>query len=862
LLEQATIARDSLEMEPLYIEFRLRSGISDKVKFFSQVSQDKAKAMYRWGMIKHSSFPSADYFHDNFPNPVPPLDFNNLFPLEKYVDYLILEQCDYFDHFEYLKQHSNSIILDDDDHLALGKLALRMHEPEQAIAEFGIAFQTFSDQLLRTEAAIGLAESYLKLNNYQAALDTLTNELKRGGISDDLCFTIGLALIRLGRTSEAIEFFQLSLDLNFKHERAHYYLGNGYTEQNYTQFRAENPQAYPDSTNMDYWNSLQTVKESGSAQVIERYMKGLYNEFPNWVDPPIYLASLAWNRQELEDAESYALKTVKRYPSYGRTHAILARIDEVFRMQQSRYYAIDDSLFNIKPLPEIPEIEHYVINWESLTRRHQKQTALCIAPWKNFLPVLAATGHTLYIKPLHEKLSDCPFLESIADLRISLDSRLWDDVRGIGGYHTVTGIEDVERSIFSGYNTILHELTHQVHGILTSAEKEQIEEAYQRAKEQESQGVAVFLSRYQASTVWEYFAEGVNAYFSPRRDQYDPKEVVRERLLAMDTTLVGLVEEFQGKTDMQPYYATGWVDAANYQLEIGDAFTGLQLLENIPDAQGNFPDALAAFSTINSILDNDSIAVDYAEQLIKSDPASVDGCLLLAQAWRHSTRNLEPAVQVLQDGIESLNIASRYRLQVELGNLSWIAGNYGEAIKHYEIGLQTQADLPEALWGIGLCWGDSSLVLGGNDSLLQLSKSYFEQVIPLRSGIVELRLDYARILLMHHQLDFAEDQIEESALLQPGHPLVKTLEAWILAMNGERERCLDSIRVIVADSLAPDLAYILWILFSTDKENRNAREKVKEFLAQAPHWIFNKQIGGYETIRILPAWQRRLVGLN
>jgi hypothetical protein len=56
------------------------------------------------------------------------------------------------------------------------------------------------------------------------------------------------------------------------------------------------------------------------------------------------------------------------------------------------------------------------------------------------------------------------------DARISYDSRLWDDVRGCGGFITVTGIEDVERMIFHKYNTILHEMTHQVHYVLTQTE--------------------------------------------------------------------------------------------------------------------------------------------------------------------------------------------------------------------------------------------------------------------------------------------------------------------------------------------------------------------------------------------------------
>ena len=131
-------------------------------------------------------------------------------------------------------------------------------------------------------------------------------------------------------------------------------------------------------------------------------------------------------------------------------------------------------------MPDVPGIETFVVNWRSLSPRHQKRVALSIAPWKSYIPVLVESGSTYYIKPLYELLSETPGQELLRDQRINYDSRLWDDVRGCGGYNTVTGVEDVERSILDRYNTVLHELTHQVHGVLTAAQKREIQELYRR----------------------------------------------------------------------------------------------------------------------------------------------------------------------------------------------------------------------------------------------------------------------------------------------------------------------------------------------------------------------------------------------
>ena len=112
-------------------------------------------------------------------------------------------------------------------------------------------------------------------------------------------------------------------------------------------------------------------------------------------------------------------------------------------------------------------------------------------------------------------LSETPGQETLKDQRISYDSRLWDDVRGCGGYHTVTGIEDVERTIFDRYDTVLHELTHQVHGVLTADQSREIQELYRRTKERDERDprrVPVALRR---RGVEEYLAEGANALYSP-----------------------------------------------------------------------------------------------------------------------------------------------------------------------------------------------------------------------------------------------------------------------------------------------------------------------------------------------------------
>ncbi|MDV6321546.1 hypothetical protein, partial [Chromohalobacter sp. HP20-39] len=79
------------------------------------------------------------------------------------------------------------------------------------------------------------------------------------------------------------------------------------------------------------------------------------------------------------------------------------------------------------------------------------------------------------------------------------------------------------------------------HGVMTADQARRIEALYQRAKARDAKAAdkanAGFLSRYAGGSVWEYFAEGANAEASPRRDAYDGREIVRERLIAIDPAL-------------------------------------------------------------------------------------------------------------------------------------------------------------------------------------------------------------------------------------------------------------------------------------------------------------------------------------
>lgn len=94
--------------------------------------------------------------------------------------------------------------------------------------------------------------------------------------------------------------------------------------------------------------------------------------------------------------------------------------------------------------------------------------------------------------------------------RRTFDGRVWDDVRGVGGVQAATGIEALDDAAAFGFDTLAHEVAHQVHFFaLTPLQRARIRSLYGRAL---AEGRC--LDHYAASNEAEYFGQGVEAFVS------------------------------------------------------------------------------------------------------------------------------------------------------------------------------------------------------------------------------------------------------------------------------------------------------------------------------------------------------------
>ena len=709
------------------------------------------------------------------------------------------------------------------DLLAAGRLALDLRDLDRAQACFERALARATSPLERAEALRGLGQRHYQRREFDASLQKLEEGLAAHRTADGLS-ALAETLIRLGRTDDAIAAAEAALALNRHHEMAHYLLGNGYARENYTQLAARLGESFA----------------------------------PLMAD--VRRASDAFDRGDVDRALALSLGVLERCPQLGRAHAIAAKALEAQRLRIDVHRGAAERRFAATPMPVIPGIERYVLNWRELSPRHRKRVALSVAPWKAFIPVLVEGGATHFIKPMWMRLSETPQAHALRDARIDYDSRLWDDVRGMGGHFTVTGIEDVERSIFDKYNTVLHELTHQVHGVLTADQSREIEALYQQAKARDAKTQNGFLSRYAGGSVWEYFAEGAHAEASPRRDAYDGREIVRERLVATDPALRAAVQRFFAMRDTRASLPVALVNAGNQKLEDGQLEAARPLLARALQLAPADERALAAQLYLLGIEGDSTATQALAARALAAHPRSGTLRVGVADASWHAGRPLATEVlPALARDLDTLRGEDRFRVDLALADHHRRLGDVPQALAAYDAALAYQGDQPEALWGRA-----ATLALAGrwDEAFAQ-----YDAVLRLRTGLVPLRRDYAVDLMRAGRLDAARVQVKEALLLDPVEPDVLALKAWLALASGDataaRRDSADALRRGPWSDLAVIVHAAALQAAGEGGAAQAALAPLRERIARGapPRYVYRPEKSGWFSVHELPAVERRVLAL-
>ena len=711
----------------------------------------------------------------------------------------------------------------------------------------------------RDTALIGLAQVRIGLRDWDGAVVAAQKAVETGACADALT-TLAQALLRVGRTDEAISAAEWASRFGPYSEMAHYMLGNGYTvRKNYTQLFAAYPKSFaePHPEGHTALARADSLFSAGARAGARRAYEALHRAHPGWADVLARLASLDFEDGRFESARDECFAALRICPEYGRAHAILAKALQFQRFAVDVHRPAYEAAFAASPMPEVPGIERFVVNWKSLSLRVQKRVALSIAPWKQFIPVLLAGGADFYIKPMVMRLSEVPGQETLKDQRISYDSRLWDDVRGSGGYHTVTGIEDVEATIIARYNTVLHELTHQVHAVLTADQSREIQDLYRRTKARDELTHDAFISRYSGVAVEEYLAEGANALLSVDRDAYDPRPEVRSRLERKDPELKALVVRLMALTDVSGSYPVAYVNAGDDRLWRGAVDPAVPFYQKALTLKPDEESALLSLTRALDLGNRRPEMLAAADRALALRPAS--GAILAeaAEAAWHGGRGLDSALTLATTLRPGVRAEDRPLVDLEIARLAWIKGDAAAALAAADSVIARQSDSPE-----GLRTRASSLALAGrwDDAFAE-----YDKAVRQRTGVVDLRCDYAFDLLRAARPDAARGQLDEARLLDEGDPTAEALRGLLALRTGDIAGARGHAQRALEWGAWSDLARI--VLGAAEQRAGNATAAaaawapVRERIAgnAPPEWAFRASIATWQPTHQLPAIERELL---
>jgi len=709
----------------------------------------------------------------------------------------------------------------------------------------------------RDTAFIGLAQVRIGYRDWDGALAAAFRAVEANACADAM-IVLAQALLRVGRTDEAISAAEWATLLNPYSDMAHFLRGNGYTvRRNYTQLVAAYPNAFADTAGRRALAHADNLFGTGDRRGARAAYQVLRRAHPGWADVLARLASLDFEEGRFDAARDLCFAALRLCPEYGRAHAVLAKALQFQRFDVDVHRADYEARLAAVPMPEVPDIERFVVNWKSLSPRHQKRVALSIAPWRQFIPVLLAGGADFYIKPMYMRLSEVPGQETLKDQRISYDSRLWDDVRGAGGYHTVTGIEDVEATIFARYNTVLHELTHQVHAVLTADQSREIQDLYRRTKARDERTNDAFISRYAAVAVEEYLAEGANALLAVERDAYDPRPEVRGRMERRDPELKALVERLMALADVSASYPVAYVNAGDDRLWSGVVDEALPFYQK---ALALKPDEEYALLSLTRALDLGNRGPEMlaaADRSLAARPASGAIVAEVAEATWHGGRGLDSALALATRLRPGVRDEDRRLVDLEIARLAWMRGDTAAALAAADSVLVRQSDSPD-----GLRARASSLALAGrwDDAFAE-----YDKAVRQRTGIVDLRCDYAFDLLRAGRVDPARKQLDEAKLLDEGDPTAEALRGLLALRAGDVAAARDHAQRALEWGAWSDLARI--VLGAAEQRAGNAAAAtvtwapVLDRIANdaPPEWTFRANIATWQPAHQLPAIERELL---
>jgi Flp pilus assembly protein TadD len=190
-------------------------------------------------------------------------------------------------------------------------------------------------------------------------------------------------------------------------------------------------------------------------------------------------------------------------------------------------------------------------------------------------------------------------------------------------------------------------------------------------------------------------------------------------------------------------------------------------------------------------------------------------------------------------------------VDLALAGALWSAGDAAGSLAAVDSVLAYQSDSPEGLW-----LKASALALAGRNAD---AFAAYDQAVRLRTGVVELRNDYARDLLRAGRTAEARKQLEEAHTLDPEDPVAEALRGWADLADGNRAGARTHLQQAIQWAPWCDLATILLgRVQQLEGDGAAAGQTWAPILARLsanapPEYIYRAKQSAWRSVHDLPA---------
>ena len=445
-----------------------------------------------------------------------------------------------------------------------------------------------------------------------------------------------------GELESAYRHAQRAIDLDPFSQGAHSYLGNGGSLFGYDSVPAD-PGEFDGRIGELLTLGDQHLLARRYSEAMDPFREVLATDPANTV-ALMGIGTAHYHLGEFETALGWFERILADHPGYGLAHYGISYA--LRRMRDRVIVGLDEmrAVFEQRDAPEPPGLRDVFPDYERLDDQLRKIVRLSVEPFSNYLPALAVGGATFHLLPFHKLLWQSPHKERTRGTR-TFDLRLWDDVKGQGGFHAVGGEEWVRDVRYQRWNVVTHEFTHQVHGMFPDDQRVEVARLFQTARAERRT-----LDYYADFNEMEYLAQAAEAFISEVKftDQRGTSKHTRDQLRTRDPALFEFLERVNEGDNYRDVEIRAYRQKGNTLVREGDLTGAATTAREALRRYGDHPDLLSLLARVHLLRGNYAEARSLHRMSIEAFPEAIAGYAGLAEDVVLQTRDHQRAIEVLR----------------------------------------------------------------------------------------------------------------------------------------------------------------------------------------------------------------------